>query len=187
MELMYTNGTPVPRDYQEAVKWCYKAAKQGNEKAQVKLGLMHYYGDGESVPRDYIEAEKWFQRAAKQGNEKAQVKLGLMYENGEGIPHDYQIATKWFRKAAEKGFNAQSHFIAEAQYRLGTMYLKGIGVPRDYVLAYMWFNLAATIPPKIGYFLSAECRDKLEEKMTLEQIAEAQRLSREWKPKGKNE
>ncbi|MDE0899979.1 MAG: hypothetical protein OSA81_13315, partial [Longimicrobiales bacterium] len=52
----------------------------------------------------------------------------------------------------------------------------GLGVPQDDVLAYMWLNLSATqgnAPPQ-------ENKDTVERRMTREQIAEAQRLSREW-------
>jgi hypothetical protein len=45
----------------------------------------------------------------------------------------------------------------------------------------MWYNLAAARGHKIG----RKNRDLLAEKMTPEQIAEARRLAREWKPKGK--
>ncbi len=70
---------------------------------------------------------------------------------------------------------------------LGVMYAKGEGVPRDYLLAYMWLNLG------VSNFTEDNARERtlkvlneLENNMTQEQISEAQRLSREWKPKGKN-
>ena len=47
------------------------------------------------------------------------------------------------------------------------------------VLAYMWVNLAAAQ----GEDKYKDVRDALEKVMTPAQIAEAQRLSREWKPK----
>jgi TPR repeat protein len=56
------------------------------------------------------------------------------------------------------------------------MYGTGQGVPEDYVLAYMWWNLAAAQ----GHEGAQSNKDILEERMTREQIAEAQRLSREW-------
>jgi hypothetical protein len=52
-------------------------------------------------------------------------------------------------------------------------------VPQDYVTAHMWFNLAAASGDKTG----AEGRDMAAAKMTPAQIAEAQKLAREWKPK----
>jgi TPR repeat protein len=56
------------------------------------------------------------------------------------------------------------------------MYVNGEGVPEDMVLAYMWWNLAAAQ----GIESAQGNKDTLEERMTREQIAEAQRLSREW-------
>jgi TPR repeat protein len=56
------------------------------------------------------------------------------------------------------------------------MHYMGRGVPQDYVLAHMWFNLSAA---RGG---SAERRDSILHQMTREQIAEAQKLAREWKP-----
>ena len=51
-------------------------------------------------------------------------------------------------------------------------------MPQNYVSAYMWFNLAAAH----GDEEAAKRRDKLAEGMTPAQIAEAQKLAREWKP-----
>jgi uncharacterized protein len=59
------------------------------------------------------------------------------------------------------------------------MYAIGKGVPQDYVIAHMWLNLAAVDGDKDA----AEGRDTLAAKMTPAQIAEAQKLAREWKPK----
>jgi len=57
------------------------------------------------------------------------------------------------------------------------MYSLGSGVPKDLLLAYMWMDLLATTQGDEGAQSSKEI---LEERMTREQIAEAQRLSREW-------
>ena len=114
--------------------------------------------------------------AAEQGNANAQTGLGVMYASGEGVPQDYQEAVKWYRLAAEQGQ-------ASAQANLGAMYYNGKGVPQDYVQAHKWINLAAsrTTPEKAGDYRSA--RDEVAEKMTASQVAEAQRLAREWQPK----
>ena len=78
---------------------------------------------------------------------------------------------KWYRLAADQGFSA-------AQINLGHMYLDGYSVPKDYVSAYMWLNLAAA---QFGE-IAAKSRDEVEQLMTPTQIAEAQKLAREWKP-----
>ena len=59
------------------------------------------------------------------------------------------------------------------------MYVKGQGVPQDYVIAHMWFNLAAARGKKNA----VKARDIVAAQMTPAQIAEAQKLAREWKPK----
>jgi len=49
-------------------------------------------------------------------------------------------------------------------------------VAQDYVQAHMWLNLAAAQ----GQEEAVTDRDKIAEKMTSEQIDQAQRLAREW-------
>jgi hypothetical protein len=56
------------------------------------------------------------------------------------------------------------------------MYELGEGVPEDIVLAYMWYNLAAAQ----GNETAQSNKDRTERRMTREQIAEGQRMSREW-------
>ena len=68
---------------------------------------------------------------------------------------------------------------ADAQVNLGVMYATGEGVPKDLVIAYMWANLAAAQ----GNFGAKATREALKKEMTPAQIAEGQRLSREWRPK----
>ncbi len=162
----------VRGDYDTALAEFRPVAEQGDAKAQFHLGLM--YANGEGVPQDYQEAVKWYRRAAEQGDARAQSNLGLMYDKGQGVPQAYQEAVKWYRRAAEQGRPS-------AQYNLASMYYSGQGVPQDYVLAHMWTNLAASQ----GGEKAVKKRDKIATKMTPDQIAKAQRLAREWKPKGK--
>ncbi len=71
-----------------------------------------------------------------------------------------------------------------AQLMIGTMYLYGQGVPQDYVQAHMWFNLAASrFAPGSDRDAAITGREEIAALMTPAQIAEAQRLAREWKPK----
>ncbi len=75
----------------------------------------------------------------------------------------------------------QSRVMRRASSAWEAMYVAGQGVPKDYVLAHMWLNLAAAKRVK----KAGKGRDLLEILMTPDQIAEAQRLAREWKAKGK--
>ena len=63
------------------------------------------------------------------------------------------------------------------------MYDDGRGVQQDYVLAYMWFELA--IAENVEFALLG--RQAVAKLMTPSQIAEAQKLAREWKPKTTDE
>jgi TPR repeat protein len=99
-----------------------------------------------------------------------------MYTKGQGVPQDYKEAVKWLRLAADQGESG-------AQFSLGLRYALGRGVPQDYVQAHMWYNLAAVG----GDATSVKNRDLIAQKMTPAQIAEAQRLAREWKPKSLGE
>ena len=69
-----------------------------------------------------------------------------------------------------------------AQYTLGVRYDNGQGVPQDYSQAHIWYNLAASDLIGEDRERSVRNRDRMAEEMTAEQIAEAQRLAREWKP-----
>jgi uncharacterized protein len=59
-------------------------------------------------------------------------------------------------------------------------------VPQDYVQAHKWFNLAAARIPASeteSRAIAIKSRDSVASKMTPAQIAEAQKLASEWKPK----
>ncbi len=101
-----------------------------------------------------------------------QFELGLTYKNGKGIRQDSKKAAKWFRKAAGQGH-------AGAQSALGVMYYLGDGVPENSVLAHMWLNLAAGN----GHTKARELLELIAKEMTPEQVAAAQKMAREWKPK----
>ena len=160
-------------DYVAALDEFRPLAEQGDADAQYNLGVM--YGHGKGVPQDFAEAAVWYRKAAEQGHAKAQYNLakaqynlGIMYDLGKGVPQDFAEAVAWYRKAAEQG-------LANAQYNLGVMYEDGMGVSQDYVTAYAWYNLAAAQ----GNENARELRTMLLDRMTREQVAEAQKLSRE--------
>jgi TPR repeat protein len=64
----------------------------------------------------------------------------------------------------------------DALYNLGLAYSTGQGVSVDYVAAHKWFNLAAMK----GSEIAKSWRAQISSEMTSNQIAEAQRLAREW-------
>ncbi len=160
-------------DYAKACEELKPLADQRLAAAQIDLGVIYNFGLG--AQQDNGETVKSCRRAAEQGDIRAQYDLGFMYAKGHGVPQDYFEAAKWYCKAAEQG-------LADAQRDLGLMYFDGEGVPQDFVQAHMWLNLAAAQ----GDRKSQQVIDKVAEKMTPSQIAEAQRMAKEWKPKGKD-
>ncbi len=80
---------------------------------------------------------------------------------------DYDRAVQEFLPLAEQGH-------VQAQVNLGIIYSQGRGVPKDFVQAYRWYTLAADQ----GDGLALKFQNLLEKSLTLEQLAEAQRLAR---------
>jgi photosystem II stability/assembly factor-like uncharacterized protein len=165
--LMYDQGEGLPNDDAEAVKWYRRAADRGYAFAQYNLGLKYHYGKG--VAQNDAEALKWFLRATEQGFALAQYRVALAYGVGVGVPKDLAEAAKWYQRAADQGF-------AEAQTELALMYAHGAGIPQDRVRAYMWLTLAAAKGE------TTPVRDNIATEMTSAQIAEAEKLAREWQP-----
>ena len=124
------------------------------------------------LTKNVKEAVKWYRKAADQGFAEAQSHLAFFYLGEKGLPQDINEFDKLIRKAAEGGD-------AEAQNFLGIFYEFGLRLPQDYVVAYKWYNLASAQ----GFPNARENRDKLAQHMMPAQIAEAQQLTREFKPR----
>ena len=65
---------------------------------------------------------------------------------------------------------------ADELYRVGLVYAEGIGVEADIVSAHKWFNLAVAR----GFTNAKDARQEMADKMTIEEISEAQKAAREW-------
>jgi hypothetical protein len=171
--------------------WYRRAAAQGHVVAQFTLGGR--YADGRGVAQDPVEAVVWFRRAAEQGYASAQVALGVIYADGRGVAPDAAEAVRWYRRAA-----AQSH-IARAPYDFrgeirnslndlvhggvsGGSILFGVGqgLGPDDVTSHMWLDLAAARSTGEVRDLVIHSRDTVAERMTQNEIADAQRRAREW-------
>ena len=76
------------------------------------------------------------------------------------------------------GSEAQAGFAssADALFELGMMYCTGREVGLDLVEAHKWFNLAALR----GNSAAKQYRTEIAREMSKAQIAQAQRLAREW-------
>jgi uncharacterized protein len=143
-------------------------AEQGSAEDQYNLGLRYE----NALPHDHREAVRWYRMAAMQRHVEAFYRLCVLSDIGRGMPQDYQEALRWCRLAADQGHGS-------AMFLIATYYEKARGVPKDVVQAYQWYNLAAAN----GHEAGAKWRDRLAHDMTPTQIAQAQFLARNWKPK----
>lgn len=169
-----TTPKASPSD-EDGLKGLTDRASKGSAIAQSLLGDVYAFGR-EGVPQDYAEAVKWYRKSAEQGFAPSQCKLGDMSLIGQGVPQDFAEAVKWYRKSADQGD-------ANAMESLGLMYLNGHGVQQDYVEAGKWLNLASAFSGKDSRDGSVSMLAELAAGMTPEQVEEAQKRAREWKPR----
>jgi uncharacterized protein len=166
-------------DSKKAFKILKPLAEKGNRYAQNNFARMYEMGFfkdiGNKSTNDIDEAIKWYELAAEQGDWEALFNLGSLFYTGKKKPRlrkDYVKAAVYFRRAAETGDEI-------SMYVLGKMYDEGTGVIQDYTQAHMWLNISNSK----GHKPAIKLRDIIEKKMTKDQIAEAQELARNWKPK----
>lgn len=166
----YEDGLAASKqgDHATALRHFRSLAEAGDPRAERQLGLI--YRGSKGVVKDEAVAAEWFARAAQKGDAVSQYNLGTMYATGRGVERNYNQAVLWLRKAADQGN-------VFAQNNLGIMYAAGTGVAKDLVQAEKWFLLAAAQG-------NADALDNIERaarQMTPAQIAEAQKLAREWR------
>jgi TPR repeat protein len=145
-------------------------AERGTPEDQYNLGMR--YERGITVPQNYLEAAHWYQLAAMQGDRDGQYKVCELSERGQGLPQNYQEALRWCGLAAEQGHG-------RAMFIIGRLYHTAHGVPHDLVRAHMWYNLATAN----GYEDGKKWRDRIADEMSPSQVAEAQKMAREWSVK----
>jgi TPR repeat protein len=119
-----------------------KAAKQGNARAQHRLGFC--YGQGKGVDMSSDSAVEWFKKAAEQGYVPAYESLGDCYKFGIcGVNKEAEQAKLWYGKAMDAYKVEAEKGNAVAQYRLGHHYYLGNGVEKDYGKAVVWWSKSA--------------------------------------------
>lgn len=101
----YRNG-----DYATAKEELTPLAEQGDDEAQLHLGLM--CRDGYGVMPDLRKAEKWLQKSAEQENMSARVALGSMYADPRSPIQNDVKALMWFNFAAAQG-SKEAHSLRE--------------------------------------------------------------------------
>jgi len=180
---MYADGRGVSRDVEKATKWLGRASAQGIVVSTIVTQAAPDFAPAEAaytdvepttaelerVPFDYPELQEITQRA-DDGDAPTQYRLAQMYSTGEGAPQRLDVAARWYRAAAE-----QNHDMAA--YKLAFLYLRGRGVAeKNYTQAYRWFSISA----ELGVGDAGRWRDRIREKLTKRELAEAQALVEAW-------
>lgn len=111
--------------------------------------------------------------SAEQGDAEAQFMIGSLYAEGTAVDQDFVEAARWFRRSADQGY-------AQSFLPLASAYFNGQGVPQDFVSAHLWFNIAAARLTGDDRALAVEQRTLVQTQMSESQVAEAQRLARQW-------
>lgn len=163
----HPRGKELLTDRSKEMEELLSNAERGVAEDQYQLGLRYEKGIG--IAQSYSEAARWYQLSAMQGYREGLYKLCEMSEEGHGLPQDYQEALRWCGLAADQGHG-------RAMFMIGRLYHMAHGMPQDFVRAHMWYNLATAN----GYGEAKKWRDRLADDMSPNQIAEAQKLAREW-------
>ncbi|HEY1780644.1 MAG TPA: tetratricopeptide repeat protein [Roseiarcus sp.] len=134
-------------------------------------------GSGERafLRHDYVRAAPLLAAEAERGSAVAQTYLGYMYQYGLGVPKDFVLATTWLHQAAQQGEPT-------GQFLLARLFDNGFGVPQDWVAAEVWLILAAAHASGRQQEYYGRVRDAVAQKLTLDQVAEAQRRASAWAP-----
>lgn len=114
---------------------------------------------------DCPSGEEWVPCRAQQGDPMAMYAMGRRAYDDARTSGDFTAALGWSRKLAAAGDENGTRLLKMVYLQLGW------GAHRDYVQAYVW--LSEAIAAGDGYLTS--WRNKLVEKMSAEQIAEAKK------------
>ena len=176
---LYQIGAGVECDWHRAAEWYSKAAEAGDESAAAALSFIGRNSIGAHSKEHRIIYEL-VEKIAKMGNARAQFSLGLMnYPIGDlsfdETTGNLSEALIWYRRAAEQGD-------VDSEIAMALAYAKGIGVQQSDVEAYKWYDIAASLAKYVDVRDDViSRRDELGRLMSSSQIAEARRLSVDWK------
>lgn len=163
------------QDVAEGLNWLNRAGDAGDVVALHLLGVIYANGY-EGVRKDEARAVRYYVRAAKLGSAGSQNNLAWNYYKGHGVKKNVAEAIFWATRSAEQG----EPF---AYGSLGTMRFEGNGFIRDDVETYKWLKLATTLMPE-GNARDGDSKtlEQLKRRMTPAQMAEGDKLAKEWRP-----
>ncbi len=205
---LYFNGIGVEKDNKTALALFKKAADLGNDNAATNLAFIYLKGGVKDPVRNKI-AMDLFKKAAQSGNnvakfmlgyayyigfvyqqnfdqafnlvksaangdsniDEAQIVLAEMYLNGKGTVQNYTKGIVAYRAAVNQGNS-------EAYMKLAKIYQEGKITPQNLIMAHSLYNIAS-VQEETG---AAKKRDKIGEKLNLEELLKAQADAQNFQP-----
>lgn len=127
----------VPPDYNKAMYWARKAAKNRSSAGCLLVGLNYERGTG--IIQNCNEAMKWYKRAYEIGGDSDAIfRIGNLYYLGNGVKRDCKLALFYFEDMINLVDDGNTYYLMGNIYRYGKD-----GVPRDEVKAYECYVKAA--------------------------------------------
>ena len=119
---------------QEEFDSIFMKASQGNDSAQLALGVLYARGVKPVVVNPELALE-WLMKSANNGNLAAMTYIGAIYSEGKLVKRDINKAIYWREMAAEKGSAADKYALANA-------FIYGYMLPADKQKAFYWLTKA---------------------------------------------
>lgn len=142
----YTGKDSIKQNYEEALKWWARSARQDNPDAIGNMAMCYQLGRG--TERDTVKAMSLYEIAIKKGNENiipqhekiventksvfSSLLLNKCYSQGIGVQRNQEQAMKYLEVAAEGGN-------VDSQFSVGLYYLN----KKQHDKAVEWFRRAA--------------------------------------------
>ena len=134
---IYFTGNGLPRNFQMALSWWEKAAKNDYNPSLYSLGRA--YREGKGVARHLRTAVEFWAKAAERGHSEAAYQLGNLFAEDGSEMRSLQDAAIWWHNAAHQGH-------ADAQYQIATLYESGayshVDVEQSSEVAFQWYQKA---------------------------------------------
>jgi TPR repeat protein len=132
--LEITGEMGAPKQPQNGLKACERAADQGLGSAMAAIAHSYFYGTA-GVTNAALGIE-WYEKAVQAGSAQAMEQLAYFLRAGEGIPKNEIRSFELFRLAAELGS-------ANAMHNLAVALDNGIGIRKNPQSAFNWRVAAA--------------------------------------------
>ncbi len=136
-DAQYEQGMKLLLSYEpdttEAVRLLQEAARQGNARARLAMGVMHF--TGYAVEKDYKLAAEYMEDAANEGNLLCQMLVAICRGDGLGDGRDYSKVAEWLK--------THEYWNSICRFLLGLYYENCTSLDNRYAEAVSWYRKSA--------------------------------------------